>query len=1032
MIRGSPAPWAACCPPLLTGGSDAPHISARIVLDRNGTGRSLRGAIDLAARLCAPMATSDRLPVSTGLAPPRSPKVPTIWLSASGGAAPHAPLQVPGWPAGSEAWAWGEFRPAPMWRMGGSPAAVTDLLRALSDDPGERTGAAVALAWTKGRLWRWVPGSAEDRWQGVGRGRQRTSAASAPVLGVARLLPGSGLPPPRTVVPDATPAATMAAMANLAARLALGSSSHRHGPLGLQPSEPAARSGEVRLELGGERQPQIARGPGGRAVISGGQGVVPLLERLASADPLGVQDPLELMADMVRWPAPGTEPSPRPRLTLKVEAGWEGERLKGAARAVAGRPRSHEVASVEVFASEPGAVRDRLGDEIAGILGLARDRVTCQPAYHQAAWWLAHTVVDRLAGLQPTSLQLEVPRGAAPRTASWAITVRGGLEQLAFRLGVDAKRVTITVAAETGFVDGGGSNRYVLRARAATGVTSLSYCPLTVLGGAWEGDSTETAGLRVTPGSRRKLEVPVESDHAAVVRLYESQVLPRALALARRGHTIRVELSAAVSEPDGEELLPDFSPLEELHEELYFRTHATSRARHARLVLVPDIRLKVAGRAVLSARMYDLGLKGQTVTEAHPRLEKISLAERAGTGLVLEVSWDQHGPRAASGCGQESPHLRPLDRGGRRWVWTDHVGSRVAATPDPARLPVPELLSRRLAQRRLPPGTASWVIGRSTLGQTMVAVAALPWSAALGSLAKATLLRPTVLLIGGHHGNEVSSTPNHLQLIDDLAHGWRPESVLILLPLENPDGAAVHRRLARIHPTWKLHAARFNGVGEEFGGTVSPWLSPFGEARPRDRLLTRYGADCLVDDHGVPDHVWAQPLAGRSSPPLFPIAYTLPPGLLYLIGETEPDGHTPSGWTAAVHSAVASGLASDPDLRARHDSLWDSYVRYGAGLDPIAFPSVARHGLPLQARRRRQRRREHVRFPVALDMVTEVADETSQGPDLVLAVRAHRVADLALLGEAGRAKVSASWAATADGWRLRRIGVCPPPTGVRR
>ena len=202
----------------------------------------------------------------------------------------------------------------------------------------------------------------------------------------------------------------------------------------------------------------------------------------------------------------------------------------------------------------------------------------------------------------------------------------------------------------------------------------------------------------------------------------------------------------------------------------------------------------------------------------------------------------------------------------------------------------------------------------------------------------------------------MSSTPNHLQLIDDLAHGWRPESVLILLPLENPDGAAVHRRLARIHPTWKLHAARFNGVGEEFGGTVSPWLSPFGEARPRDRLLTRYGADCLVDDHGVPDHVWAQPLAGRSSPPLFPIAYTLPPGLLYLIGETEPDGHTPSGWTAVVHSAVASGLASDPDLRARHDSLWDSYVRYGAGLDPIAFPSVARHGLPLQARRRRQRR----------------------------------------------------------------------------
>jgi hypothetical protein len=673
-----------------------------------------------------------------------------------------------------------------------------------------------------------------------------------------------------------------------------------------------------------------------------------------------------------------------------------------------------------------------LGDEVARILGLPGERVSCQPAYHQAAWWLAHTAADRLAGLLTTSLRLEVPCGAPPRTASWAIAVRGGLEALASGLGVDAKRVYITVAAQTGFSVGGGALRYRLRTRAPTGVTDLSFCPLAILGGAWAGDSHETSGLRLTLASGQQVEVAVESDHAAVVRLYESRVLPRALALARHGHTIRMELTATASEPDGEEPLPDFSPLEELHEELYFRSHATSRARSARLVLVPDIRLKGARPAVLSVRMYDLGQKGQVVTEARPRLEKISMAKGKGSGLVLKVGWDRHGRRAAAGCGHENSYLRPLDRGGRRWVWTGPAGSVTQARSDPALLPAPELIARRLAQRRLPAGMASWVVGRSTLGQSMVAVAALPWSAPVGSLAKAALLHPTVLLIGGHHGNEVSSTPNHLQLIDDLAHGWRPDPILIVLPLENPDGSAVHRRLARVHPTWKLHAARFNGVGEEFGGTVRPWLSAFGEARPRERLLTRFGADFLVDDHGVPDHVWAQPLAGRSSPPLFPIAYTLPPGLLYLIGETEPDGQTPSEWTAAVHHAVAGALASDPDLRARHDHLWDDYVRYGASLDPIAFPSVARHGLPLQARHRRQRRREQVRFPVALDMVTEVADETSQGQDLVLAVRAHRVADLALLGEAGRARVSPGWAATADGWLLGRIGVCPPPTGVRR
>ena len=39
---------------------------------------------------------------------------------------------------------------------------------------------------------------------------------------------------------------------------------------------------------------------------------------------------------------------------------------------------------------------------------------------------------------------------------------------------------------------------------------------------------------------------------------------------------------------------------------------------------------------------------------------------------------------------------------------------------------------------------------------------------------------------------------------------------LILIPMENVDGAAIHYELQKEHPTWKFHVARFNSLGKEF------------------------------------------------------------------------------------------------------------------------------------------------------------------------------------------------------------------------
>ena len=41
---------------------------------------------------------------------------------------------------------------------------------------------------------------------------------------------------------------------------------------------------------------------------------------------------------------------------------------------------------------------------------------------------------------------------------------------------------------------------------------------------------------------------------------------------------------------------------------------------------------------------------------------------------------------------------------------------------------------------------------------------------------------------------------------------------IILIPFENPDGAAVHYMLQKEHPNWKFHIARYNSLGKEFAG----------------------------------------------------------------------------------------------------------------------------------------------------------------------------------------------------------------------
>ena len=75
---------------------------------------------------------------------------------------------------------------------------------------------------------------------------------------------------------------------------------------------------------------------------------------------------------------------------------------------------------------------------------------------------------------------------------------------------------------------------------------------------------------------------------------------------------------------------------------------------------------------------------------------------------------------------------------------------------------------------------------------------------------------------------------------------------LVIVPMENVDGAAIHYELQKEHPTWKFHVARFNSLGKEFYYEHFQQDTIHSEAMGLTRIYDRYVPDMIVDNHGVP------------------------------------------------------------------------------------------------------------------------------------------------------------------------------------
>lgn len=312
-------------------------------------------------------------------------------------------------------------------------------------------------------------------------------------------------------------------------------------------------------------------------------------------------------------------------------------------------------------------------------------------------------------------------------------------------------------------------------------------------------------------------------------------------------------------------------------------------------------------------------------------------------------------------------------------------------------------LARHQSVTLVPAAETSWQ-GRPIPALAMTS----PQKATIWSMRKLSQFKPTKLIVARHHANEVASTTSALQLIEALAADSTGEAMLrglnlVFLPLENPDGAALHDELRQQNPTWKHHPARYNATGFEFSEDQGNPDSRYGEGRVRDLVWHACLPDIVVDNHGVPSHEWAQLFAGFGSPPRFGVSYWQVQALLYGILPYLDDPVHRAAYSA-VRDRVAGEIAQDEELLNLNRVYTERYRTWGHQWIPERFPleltrEMLFHINPVDPESARGQRFYAVRYPqtTILNWITEVCDETVEGEELELTARAHLLANKAVM-----------------------------------
>ncbi len=213
-----------------------------------------------------------------------------------------------------------------------------------------------------------------------------------------------------------------------------------------------------------------------------------------------------------------------------------------------------------------------------------------------------------------------------------------------------------------------------------------------------------------------------------------------------------------------------------------------------------------------------------------------------------------------------------------------------------------------------------------------------------------------VLISAAQHANETSGVVGALRAAHALQ--GQPGAHFALIPLENPDGYALHRELGAQHPHHMHHAARYCALGDDIEYRTAPL--PLHERAAREEALARSGAGLHVNLHGYPAHEWTRPLTGYVPRGFEP--WMLPKGFFLILRH-----HPGRGDDArALLQAVADTLRGVPGLAEFNARQMALYERHAG---PIPFDTL--HGFAYTVS-------ENPR-DAAVTLITEFPDETVHG-----------------------------------------------------
>lgn len=878
-------------------------------------------------------------------------------------------------------------------------------------------------------------------------------------------------------LPDSMPVDLAAAVANLAARVALES-----GGVTL----PLVRDGGVRLSIrpdsGAARLAAVANG----WVATGDpDALAELLLRIATDWPHitapecgGVG---QAVAVLRRWLAgDGPEPNEPGEILWEREwsADWEVDRLATEFQSLADVDAAADI--LHVFVSEPPAIRRALAATLADSQrerGHADTQIVVLSAFKAGLSWLTDVVTPALLAMtqRPERIRISYRRMTEDNTLDmpirWLQELFPGPEMMATALGMPDEAIELveadadapaTFVAEAWTAGGAPLGRWTCTppSRIQPFIADLGEDAGRVV--------VTTGGIMAADGDGWREVMRVPTDLESFWEFWQSEVISDLLQ--------RVEDAGAKADqqPFFGELLVEVwvsepndrlgvreendSAAEALAEDIYFTTldaielygqRTTGDTLSAPGPIIPIVRVAPAARP--RARITLRAAPAQPALALPDlRVSEVGLAD-GELAVVIDVDLDSDSaPRLdrlrtlAATTQLDGPSLPARVR-----LAGESVSLRLplgAPLVDTANTECPSMTENIHGDRvaEIAAGLASapevtaWIEDASYQGRPLPALALhAPVPGRLYSIVKAAIFKPTYLIVARHHANEISSTNAAFQLAWLCANdpAWRRylDAVnIVMLPYENPDGAALHARLASYPEatTWKHHPARYNALGYEYGADHLDPDTRFGEARARGSLWCRWLPDVIVDNHGVPSHEWVQPFAGFGSPPRFRVSYWIVQALLYGIASyaDTPDNDAQRASVAALQQAV-SAIVRDTDIGEWNRTYGASYRAWGQSRLPDRFPGEFHDDMLWHIAAvdpESPRRGFHLRYPrtTVLSWVTEVNDETAEGDHLERVARAHLLANKATLDLLAAAAQPATMQSltNADGTITWRIG----------